>query len=160
MENFKLKFDENGLIPAIIVDDETREVLMLAYMNAESLKISINEGYTCFWSRSRQELWRKGATSGNKQLIISIRADCDSDALMVNVVIDGPSCHTGEISCFYNNVFTRDCVEISANTKKSLSFNPSILNSIISNRKINPKPGSYTTYLFEKGLDKILKKIG
>jgi phosphoribosyl-ATP pyrophosphohydrolase/phosphoribosyl-AMP cyclohydrolase len=145
-----LKFDENGLIPAIIVDAGTGAVLMLAYMNAESLRISIEEGMTCFWSRKRKELWRKGYTSGNVQHIVSIKADCDRDALTVTVIKDGPACHTGAESCFFEEVFGR----------KIEPFTLDTLFSIITDRKENRKPGSYTTYLFEKGIDKILKKVG
>jgi len=145
-----LKFDENGLIPAIVVDSDTGAVLMLAYMNAESLKISISEGRTCFWSRSRGELWRKGETSGNVQHIVGIKADCDRDALVVTVKKDGPACHTGAESCFFEDVYGDEAGQFSLNT----------LYDIIMDRKINGKPGSYTTYLFEKGADKILKKLG
>ena len=145
-----LKFDENGLIPAITVDADTGAVLTLAYMNAESLQISIEEGRTCFWSRSRKELWRKGETSGNVQRIVSIKADCDRDALIVNVKKDGPACHTGAESCFFEDIYGDGSVPFSLDT----------LYQIISDRKNNRKPGSYTTYLFDKGIDKILKKIG
>lgn len=146
----ELKFDENGLIPAIITDADDGAVLTLAYMNAESLKISIAEGRTCFWSRSRKELWRKGETSGNVQHIVSIKADCDRDALTVAVRKDGPACHTGANSCFTGDVYG-DGAE---------PFSLSALYGVIADRKINRKPGSYTTYLFEKGVDKILKKLG
>jgi len=145
-----LKYDENGLIPAIIVDADDGAVLMLAYMNAESLNISMNEGITCFWSRSRKELWRKGETSGNIQHIISIKADCDMDALTVTVKKDGPACHTGAESCFFENLY--------GDTSEPFSLEK--LYQIIEDRRINRKPGSYTTYLFEKGVDKILKKLG
>ena len=146
----ELKFDENGLIPAIVTDAETGAVLMLAYMNAESLKISMDEGRTCFWSRSRNELWRKGETSGGVQHIVSIKADCDRDALTVKVNKDGPACHTGAESCFFEEVFG-DAAE---------TFTLDTLYGIVMDRKQNKKPGSYTAYLFEKGIDKILKKIG
>ena len=146
----ELKFDENGLIPAVVTDAESGAVLMLAYMNAESLKISIGEGRTCFWSRSRNELWRKGDTSGNVQHIVSIRADCDGDALAVSVKKEGPACHTGAESCFFRDIY--------GNAAESFTLNE--LYSIVTDRKKNRKPGSYTTYLFEKGIDKILKKIG
>ena len=145
-----LKFDSNGLIPAIITDVETGKVLMLGYMNAESLQISIDEGRTCFWSRSRKELWRKGDTSGNIQHIVSIKADCDRDALIVNVKKDGPACHTGAESCFFEDV----------HGESADPFTLEVLYNIIMDRKINRKPGSYTTYLFDKGADKMLKKIG
>ena len=148
----KLKFDEKGLIPAIVVDDETGDVLTLAYMNKESLAISLEKKLTCFWSRSRQELWLKGETSGNYQHIVSITADCDMDALTVHVKKDGPACHTGENSCFFNKVMEND--EIAP------SFSVQGLVEMLEGRKTNPKEGSYTTYLFEKGIDKILKKVG
>lgn len=148
----KLKFDEKGLIPVIVVDDESGEVLTLAYMNKESLGISLEKKKTCFWSRSRQELWLKGETSGNYQNIVSITADCDFDALTVRVRKEGPACHTGEESCFFNKVFEND--EIAE------KFTVEGLVKTIEGRKINPKEGSYTTYLFEKGIDKILKKVG
>ncbi len=148
----KLKFDEKGLIPAIVTDYETGEVLTLAYMNKESLKISLEKKKTCFWSRSRQELWLKGETSGNYQHIVSITADCDKDALNVKVKKDGPACHTGEESCFFNKVFEND--EIAP------VFSIESLVKTIEGRKLSPQEGSYTTYLFEKGIDKILKKVG
>lgn len=147
----ELKYDEKGLIPAIVVDFYTREVLTLAYMNKESLEISIKEGRTCFWSRSRQELWRKGETSGNVQHIVKIMADCDRDAITVVVKKDGPACHTGAESCFNDEVYISE--ECSDFTVKGLM-------SLIEGRKTEPTAGSYTTYLFEKGLDKILKKVG
>jgi phosphoribosyl-ATP pyrophosphohydrolase/phosphoribosyl-AMP cyclohydrolase len=148
----KLKFDEKGLIPAIVVDDETNQVLTLAYMNKESLGISLEKKKTCFWSRSRQELWLKGETSGNYQHIVSITADCDMDALTVRVRKDGPACHTGEDTCFFNTVFE--------NEEIAPAFSVQSLIDTIEGRKLNPKEGSYTTYLFEKGIDKILKKVG
>lgn len=151
MDLDKLKFDERGLIPAIVVDAENKKVLTLAYMNRESLEISMREGRTCFWSRSRQELWRKGETSGNVQRVVSITADCDADALVVEVVKSGPACHTGAESCFFQPVYLSD--ELKA-------FSYEGLYHLIEGRKTNPKEGSYTTYLFEKGLDKILKKVG
>ena len=146
----ELKFDEKGLIPAIVVDDETGKVLTLAYMNRESLKISMEKGLTCFWSRSRQELWLKGETSGNYQHIVSITADCDMDALEVRVRKDGPACHTGEESCFHNPVFG----------EKIDKFQLEGLYQLLVSRKKDLPEGSYTTYLFQKGLDKILKKVG
>ncbi len=146
-----LKFDERGLIPTIVQDHYTKEVLTLAYMNAESLAISIDEGCTCFWSRSRQELWRKGETSGNRQHIVSITADCDGDALVVEVVKDGPACHTGAESCFFEGIYLSEELK---------SFSYEGLYELIKGRKDSPKEGSYTTYLFEKGMDKILKKVG
>ena len=147
----ELKFDEKGLIPAVVVDSATKKVLTVAYMNRESLEISINEGTTCFWSRSRQELWRKGATSGNKQHIVSITADCDKDALTVVVRKDGPACHLGTDSCFNYPVYENE---------SEGEFSLEALMKVIEGRKIEKKEGSYTTYLFEKGIDKILKKVG
>ena len=146
-----LKFDERGLIPAIVQDHYTKEVLTLAYMNAESLAITIDERRTCFWSRSRRELWRKGETSGNRQHVVSITADCDGDALVVEVVKDGPACHTGAESCFFNGLYLSDELK---------QFSYEGLYRLIRGRKTSPVEGSYTTYLFEKGLDKILKKVG
>ncbi len=147
----ELKFDEKGLIPAIVQDHYTKEVLTLAYMNAESLAISIAEGRTCFYSRSRQCLWRKGETSGNIQRIVSITADCDADALVVEVIKSGPACHTGAESCFFQPVFVSEELK---------PFCYEGLYRLIAGRKTDPKEGSYTTYLFEKGMDKILKKVG
>lgn len=147
-----LKFDENGLIPAVVVDFETKKVLTLAYMNRESLEISIAELRTCFWSRSRQELWRKGETSGNVQHIVSITADCDLDALTVAVLKDGPACHLNTDSCFNNPLFENGDIP------ESFSYDG--LMNLIEGRKNEKKEGSYTTYLFEKGIDKILKKVG
>lgn len=146
-----LKFDEKGLIPAVVVDVQTRKVLTVAYMNRESLEISIKEKRTCFWSRSRQELWRKGETSGNVQHIVSITADCDKDALTVLVQKEGPACHTGADSCFNEVVWENDELH---------DFTLQALMTLIEGRKTNKQEGSYTTYLFEKGLDKILKKVG
>jgi len=154
MKNFdieKLKFDEKGLIPAIVVDAVSKKVLTLAYMNRESLQISIEKGLTCFFSRSRQELWLKGETSGNYQHIVSITADCDYDALEVMVEPDGPACHLGTESCFENTLFESDELH---------EFSLESLMKLIEGRKTEKKEGSYTTYLFEKGLDKILKKVG
>ena len=146
----ELKFDEKGLIPAIVVDDETGKVLTLAYMNRESLAISMEKKLTCFWSRSRQELWLKGETSGNYQHIVSITADWDGDAWEVRVKKDGPACHTGEESCFHNPV-------LGENKEK---FKLEGLYQLLQSRKRELPEGSYTTYLFQKGLDKILKKVG
>lgn len=145
-----LKFDKDGLIPAIIFDALSGAVLMLGYMNKESLQISMDEGRTCFWSRSRKTLWRKGDTSGNIQHIVSIKTDCDRDALLIRVNKDGPACHTGSDSCFFETVHGDDSDLFSLDT----------LYHIIADRKANRKPGSYTTYLFDKGIDKILKKVG
>ncbi len=147
----ELKFDENGLIPAIVVDAITKEVLTLAYMNRESLAISMERGLTCFWSRSREEIWLKGETSGNYQHIVSITADCDNDALVVMVEKDGPACHTGTESCFTKSVYESE--ELHAFSLESLM-------QMLIGRKLEKKEGSYTTYLFEKGIDKILKKVG
>ena len=146
-----LKFDEKGLIPAVVVDAVTKQVLTVAYMNEESLKISMEKGLTCFWSRSRQELWLKGETSGNYQHIVSITADCDGDALVVLVEKDGPACHLGEESCFHNPVWE---------SEERQEFSLQALMEMLVGRKETPKEGSYTTYLFQKGLDKILKKVG
>ena len=146
-----LKFDEKGLIPAIVVDAISKKVLTLAYMNRESLQISMEKGLTCFWSRSRNELWLKGETSGNYQHIVSITADCDQDALVVMVEPDGPACHTGSVSCFENTLWESEELH---------EFSLEALMNLIAGRKTEKKEGSYTTYLFEKGIDKILKKVG
>ncbi len=147
----KLKFDENGLIPAVVVDSYTKKVLTVAYMNKESLKISMEKGLTCFYSRSRNELWLKGETSGNYQHIVSITADCDLDALTVVVEKEGPACHTGTDTCFTNEVYQSDDLH---------EFTLNGLYDLLVGRKNDKPQGSYTTYLFEKGTDKILKKIG
>lgn len=150
----KLKFDEKGLIPAIVTDALTGEVLTLAYMNRQSLEISISEKRTCFWSRSRNCLWRKGETSGNVQHIVSMTADCDRDALTVKVIKDGPACHLGTESCFNEEVFRDEQAEIPE------GFTLETLATLLKDRRDNPKEGSYTNYLFDKGIDKILKKVG
>ena len=147
----ELKFDEKGLIPAIVVDAVSKQVLTLAYMNRESLAITMEKGLTCFWSRSRGELWLKGETSGNYQHVVSITADCDKDALTVMVEPDGPACHLGTKSCFTNPVFESEELH---------EFSLESLMTLIEGRKTEKKEGSYTTYLFEKGIDKILKKVG
>ena len=147
----ELKFDEKGLIPAIVVDAKTKEVLTLAYMNAESLEITLKENKTCFYSRSRQTLWRKGETSGNYQHVVSITADCDKDALVVMVEKDGPACHTGAESCFFNPLYINE---------EKHEFSLRGLYELLLERNAERPQGSYTTYLFEKGLDKILKKVG
>ena len=147
----ELKFDEKGLIPAIVVDAVTKKVLTLAYMNRESLEVSMEKGLTCFWSRSRQELWLKGETSGNYQHIVSITADCDGDALVVVVEKDGPACHLGTDSCFTKEVYQSD-------DRHEFSLN-GLYDMLVGRNKQRPE-GSYTTYLFEKGIDKILKKVG
>lgn len=151
MDIEKLKFDERGLIPAIVVDTESKKVLTLAYMSRESLEISMEKGLTCFFSRSRNELWLKGETSGNYQHIVSITADCDYDALTVEVRKDGPACHTGADSCFNSVIFEGE---------EPAGFQYSDLMEMLEGRKNEPKEGSYTSYLFEKGRDKILKKLG
>ena len=150
MDISKQKFDEKGLIPAIVVDAQTNQVLTLAYMNEESLRISMEKRLTCFWSRSRKELWLKGETSGNYQHIVSITADCDYDALVVKVTKDGPACHLGEESCFHNPVLGEEAAP----------FRLEGLYDLLMDRKATLPEGSYTTYLFKKGLDKILKKVG
>ena len=147
----ELKFDSNGLIPAVVVDTYSKKVLTVAYMNRESLEISLKKGLTCFYSRSRKELWLKGETSGNYQHIVSITADCDMDALVVEVKKDGPACHLGTESCFNNEVFKSDTLP---------SFSMDGLYELLLNRKATLPEGSYTTYLFKKGVDKILKKVG
>ena len=151
MDINELKFDRDGLIPAIVVDSVSKKVLTLAYMNRESLKISMEKELTCFYSRSRNELWLKGETSGNYQHIVSIKADCDKDALIVTVEPDGPACHLGTFSCFENSLFE---------SGERSEFSLEMLMKLIEGRKTEKKEGSYTTYLFEKGLDKILKKVG
>ena len=147
----ELKFDEKGLIPAIVVDSRSKQVLTLAYMNRESLAISLAEERTCFWSRSRQTLWRKGETSGNVQHIVSVTADCDRDALVVEVEPEGPACHLGGVSCFEFPLWQSETRQ---------SFSADGLMALLAGRKAEKPEGSYTTYLFEKGLDKILKKVG
>ena len=147
----ELKFNEKGLIPAIVVDADSKNVLTLAYMNKESLEISMEKGLTCFYSRRRNELWLKGETSGNYQHIVSITADCDRDALTVAVKKDGPACHLGTDSCFNDEIFR---------SNEYGKFSLEVLSKLIKGRKIEKKEGSYTTYLFEKGIDKILKKVG
>lgn len=147
----ELKFDEKGLIPAVVIDASTKRLLTLAYMNRESLAISMEKGLTCFYSRSRETLWLKGETSGNYQHIVSITADCDKDALEILVEPDGPACHLGTTSCFENPLWESDELH---------PFSLEGLMTLIEGRKREKKEGSYTTYLFEKGLDKILKKVG
>ena len=147
----ELKFDANGLIPAVVQDYFSKQVLTVAYMNRESLEISMKEGRTCFFSRSRQTLWRKGETSGNTQEIVTIRADCDGDALVVEVIKKGPACHTGSESCFFNPIYQSEAHQ---------DFSLEALYDLLKGRKTQPKEGSYTTYLFQKGIDKILKKVG
>ena len=151
VEIAELKFDEKGMIPAIMADARTKKVLTLAYMNEESLRITLEKGLACFWSRSRQELWLKGETSGNYQHVVSVTADCDRDALLLLVEPDGPACHLGTESCFSYPLWERD---------GEAPFTLEGLMQLIEGRKTEKKEGSYTTYLFEKGLDKILKKVG
>jgi len=146
-----LKFDEKGLIPAVVIDAESGKLLTLAYMNEESLAITLEKGLTCFYSRSRQQLWLKGETSGNYQHVVSITADCDRDALEIRVKKDGPACHLGNDSCFVDRVYENEELE---------PFSYEALFQMLIGRKIEKKEGSYTTYLFEKGMDKILKKVG
>ncbi|MGV2939861.1 bifunctional phosphoribosyl-AMP cyclohydrolase/phosphoribosyl-ATP diphosphatase HisIE [Mesobacillus sp. LC4] len=186
----ELKFDDNGLIPAVVQDATTREVLTVAYMNEESLRKSLETRETWFYSRSRQELWHKGATSGNTQKIVEMKYDCDGDSLVVLVDPAGPACHTGAVSCFSENLLERsderDSAELSdsrlersADQLASLSDSESAANrtadqfaslsdfavmlqleKTISKREQEMPEGAYTTYLFEKGVDKILKKVG
>ncbi len=146
----ELKYNSDGLIPAIVQDFNTKKVLMLAYMNAESLDITIKEGKTCFYSRSRKCLWRKGETSGNTQEVVSIRTDCDKDTLLIEVIKAGPACHTGSETCFFEDIVKTE--------QESFSYEG--LYEMLVGRKVEKKEGSYTTYLFEKGIDKILKKVG
>lgn len=145
----QIKYNENGLFPAIVQDFYTGEVLMLAYMNEESFEITQKEGYTCFYSRSRNELWRKGETSGNRQKIMSMAFDCDTDTLLIKVIPAGPACHTGANSCFFKEV-----------SSEKAAFSIDALFDLIAQRKVSMPEGSYTTYLFEKGKEKILKKVG
>ena len=147
----ELKFDEKGLIPAVVVDSVTKKVLTVAYMSRESLEISMEKGLTCFFSRSRQALWLKGETSGNYQHIVSITADCDGDALVVVVEKDGPACHTGSDSCFMQPIWQSENLQ---------EFSIQGLYDMLVGRNETRPEGSYTTYLFEKGIDKILKKVG
>lgn len=147
----ELGFDEKGLIPVIVQDYYSKQVLTLAYMNRKALEITLAEGRTCFWSRSRQELWRKGETSGNFQKVVSITVDCDKDALNVEVIKDGPACHTGSESCFFEPVYVAE---------DTTPFSYEALYKMIEGRKTDPKEGSYTSYLFDKGIEKIMKKVG
>lgn len=147
----QIKYDANGLVPVVVQDFYTKKVLTVAYMNAESLAITLAEKRTCFWSRSRQELWRKGETSGNVQHVVSITADCDGDALVAEVIKDGPACHLGMDSCFMNQLF---CDE------QAQRFMLETLYELLEQRNAQRPEGSYTTYLFEKGTEKILKKVG
>lgn len=146
----ELKFNSDGLIPVVVQDAATKQVLTVAYMNQESLKITLEEKRTCFYSRSRNELWRKGETSGNIQHLVRLTADCDKDALVAEVIPAGPACHTNAVSCFFNEIYEAD----------QHPFSLDGLYELIKGRKTEKKEGSYTTYLFEKGMDKILKKVG
>ncbi len=146
----ELKFNSDGLIPVVVQDAATKQVLTVAYMNEESLKITLEEKRTCFYSRSRKELWRKGETSGNTQQLVRLTADCDKDALVAEVIPAGPACHTNAVSCFFNEIYEAD----------QLPFSLDGLYELIKGRKTEKMEGSYTTYLFEKGMDKILKKVG
>lgn len=145
-----IKFDEKGLVPAVVQDFYTKEVLMLAYMNKESFEKTLETKETWFYSRSRQELWNKGATSGHKQYVKKMSYDCDGDTILIEVKQIGPACHTGKKSCFFNEIFA----------EKEKEFSVPALFDLIKERKASPVEGSYTTYLFEKGIDKILKKVG
>ena len=155
MDMSKIKFDEKGLVPAIAQDAKTGRVLMLAYMNAESLKMTLNSGYATYFSRSRQQLWRKGETSGHTQRVLEMRYDCDGDALLLTVEQEGPACHTGEISCFHNPILTADADDLppTADVVQQVY-------DVICDRKEHPREGSYTNYLLDKGVEKICKKVG
>jgi phosphoribosyl-ATP pyrophosphohydrolase/phosphoribosyl-AMP cyclohydrolase len=161
-----IRWNESGLLPAVVQDARTLEVLMFAYMNPESLRLSLTSGQTWFWSRSRSELWHKGGTSGNTQAITSIHYDCDSDTLLVKVVPEGPACHTGENSCFFREIPLDSppavkTADSSATTADSTRFAVlGELERVIAEREVNRPEGAYTTYLFDKGVDKILKKVG
>ena len=155
MDMSKIKFDEKGLVPAIAQDVKTGQVLMLAYMNAESLQMTLDSGYATYFSRSRQQLWRKGETSGHTQRVLEMRYDCDGDALLLTVEQEGPACHTGEISCFHNPILTADVDDLppTADVVQQVY-------DVICDRKEHPREGSYTNYLLEKGVEKICKKVG
>lgn len=157
----EIKYDAQGLVPAVVQDTQSKEVLMLAYMNEESVKLSVESGYTWFWSRSRNELWNKGATSGHKQKIVSMTYDCDGDTLLVKVIQAGPACHTGSYSCFTNDLAVTDQAQTQAALAEQDRFAMlSALEHTIAERYAERPEGTYTTYLFDKGVDKILKKIG
>ena len=155
MDMSKIKFDEKGLVPAIAQDAKTGQVLMLAYMNAESLQMTLDSGYATYFSRSRQQLWRKGETSGHTQRVLEMRYDCDGDALLLAVEQEGPACHTGEISCFHNPILTADADDLppTADVVQQVY-------DVICDRKEHPQEGSYTNYLLDKGMEKICKKVG
>ena len=153
-----MKFDQNGLIPAVIQDASTKEVLMVGYMNDETLKRTIESGRAVFWSRSRGETWVKGATSGNYMFVKEIRIDCDEDCLLILAEPAGPACHTGHKSCFFRKIENGELKE----TEEELNSDDILarLMAVAQDRRKNPQPGSYTNYLFDKGADKILKKVG
>lgn len=153
-----VRFDKNGLAPCVVQDAETLAVLMLAYMNSESLKRTLDTNETWFWSRSRQELWHKGETSGNKQRVVDVLLDCDSDAVLVRVKPDGPACHTGKVSCFHNAI--QGQADSRLESSKDLGQILGALYALIEARNRERPEGSYTAYLFNEGLDKILKKVG
>ena len=155
MDMSKIKFDEKGLVPAIAQDAKTGRVLMLAYMNAESLQMTLDSGYATYFSRSRQQLWRKGETSGHTQRVLEMRYDCDGDALLLTVEQEGPACHTGEISCFHNPILTADADDLppAADVVQQVY-------DVICDRKEHPREGSYTNYLLDQGVEKICKKVG
>jgi phosphoribosyl-AMP cyclohydrolase / phosphoribosyl-ATP pyrophosphohydrolase len=159
----EIRWNEAGLVPAVVQDDSTLEVLMLAYMNPESLKLSLESGQTWFWSRSRSELWHKGGTSGNTQAITSIHYDCDGDTLLVKVKPEGPACHTGATSCFYREIPVEGSQSTESGHTPSYGERFAVLGElerVIAEREVERPEGAYTTYLFDKGVDKILKKVG
>lgn len=157
----KLRFDRNGLIPAIVQAAKTHEVLTLAYMNEESLRRTLETGQTWFWSRSRNELWHKGETSGNTQAVVELISDCDYDAILIRVNPTGPACHTGLVSCFHNKIdFKPSSNEAGTDDTNVLSDTLESLYRVIESRKLERPKGSYTSYLFDQGIDKILKKVG
>jgi phosphoribosyl-AMP cyclohydrolase / phosphoribosyl-ATP pyrophosphohydrolase len=156
----KLRFDRNGLIPTIVQDAQTRDVLTLAYMNLESLRRTLETNQTWFWSRTRNELWHKGETSGNTQLVVELISDCDYDAILVRVNPAGPACHTGQKSCFHNSLDEHSSSGTSSQDTNRLTDTLEVLYRVIESRKIARPEGSYTSYLFDKGIDKILKKVG
>lgn len=150
-----IRFDENGLVPAIAQDIRTGEVLMLAYMNEESIRLTLETGYATYFSRSRKQLWKKGETSGHVQKVLEMRYDCDGDAILMKVIQTGNACHTGNYSCFFNLMKEADPDDVPANA--------GILQSVydvISDRRVHPQEGSYTNYLFDKGVEKMCKKVG
>ncbi len=155
-----IKFDERGLVPVVVQDAWTRKVLTLAYMNGESLRRTLSTGETWFWSRSRAQLWHKGETSGNTQRVVCVRVDCDGDALVVLVETAGPACHTNEFSCFHNGLEGADYEDGDVDTLLQLGQALQELHSTVESRRRERPAGSYTTYLFDQGLDKILKKVG